>query len=51
MGADHPPHRARGRLAGAMIVKDGYDLVLISHHPHCRRGIWRMGRATGVCGS
>ena len=22
---------ARGRLAGAMIVKDGYDLVLISH--------------------
>jgi DNA gyrase subunit A len=41
---------ARGRLAGAMIVKDGYDLVLISHDGTVIRtaaeGISRMGRAT-----
>jgi DNA gyrase subunit A len=41
---------ARGRLAGAMIVKDGYDLMLISHDGTVIRtaaeGISRMGRAT-----
>src|SRR3954452_1553880 len=41
---------ARGRLAGAMIVKDGYDLVLISQDGTVIRqradGISRMGRAT-----
>src|SRR5207248_5010032 len=42
--------QARGRLAGAMIVKDGYDLMLISHDGTVIRtaaeGISRMGRAT-----
>ena len=41
---------ARGRLAGAMVVKDGYDLMLISHDGTVIRtaadGISRMGRAT-----
>jgi DNA gyrase subunit A len=41
---------SRGRLAGAMIVKDGYDLMLISHDGTVIRtaadGISRMGRAT-----
>jgi len=41
---------ARGRLAGAMIVKDGYDLMLISQDGTVIRqaadGISRMGRAT-----
>src|SRR5215471_11001245 len=41
---------AKGRLAGAMVVKDGYDLMLISHDGTVIRtaadGISRMGRAT-----
>src|SRR5689334_21569315 len=41
---------ARGRLAGAMIVKDGYDLMLICQDGTVIRqaadGISRMGRAT-----
>ena len=41
---------ARGRLAGPMIVKDGFDLMLISHDGTVIRtaaeGISRMGRAT-----
>ena len=41
---------SRGRLAGAMIVKDGYDLMLISQDGTVIRtaadGISRMGRAT-----
>jgi DNA gyrase subunit A len=41
---------SRGRLAGAMIVKDGYEVMLISHDGTVIRtraeGISRMGRAT-----
>ncbi len=41
---------ARGRLAGAMIVKDGYEVMLISQDGTVIRqpaeGISRMGRAT-----
>ena len=41
---------ARGRLAGAMIVRDGYEVMLISHDGTVIRtaveGISRMGRPT-----
>ena len=41
---------ARGRLAGAMIVRDGYEVMLISQDGTVIRqaaeGISRMGRAT-----